>query len=316
MSKLFKLKEWLTLDETANHLSMLLGEEVLLKDIYRLVLDRHLTLSVHFVNHTYVHQGKIIGLDEVDWLSVEAGGLLLKLIKDDNIANEFIVPLQWGDNKFLKLDKNIQTVGDVWDLTLKGAETLDIEHYYQMAVGGPPVTLGSLSGVFVRCGDVVCQLMESFDNNEFVKGSMAAKEKIEARIHTDQLSKDEANILIEAFEKDREVYLENRRNSPREEDYYPAGSLPNDSVLVVRTAAIIEFLDSIDDAPKKLDKPLTTKERNSMLTLIAALCGEEKIDYNKRGVAGALAKSTEILGSSLSEDTIRNILKQVKEKHN
>jgi hypothetical protein len=49
-----------------------------------------------------------------------------------------------------------------------------------------------------------------------------------------------------------------------------------------------------------------------MLTLIAALCQEAKIDVNQRGVAGALAHSIETAGHSLSEDTIRSILKQVK----
>ena len=36
MSKLLKLKEWLTLDEAANHISNVLGEPVTLADIYRL----------------------------------------------------------------------------------------------------------------------------------------------------------------------------------------------------------------------------------------------------------------------------------------
>ena len=33
MSKLFKLKEWLTLEEAANHISNVLGEPVTLADI-------------------------------------------------------------------------------------------------------------------------------------------------------------------------------------------------------------------------------------------------------------------------------------------
>ena len=44
MSKLFKLSEWLTLDDAAKHLSTALGEPVKVADVYRLALDGHLTL--------------------------------------------------------------------------------------------------------------------------------------------------------------------------------------------------------------------------------------------------------------------------------
>ena len=50
-SKLFKLKKWLTIPETAKHLSIMFGEEVQEADVLRLGLDRHLKLSVNFVNH-------------------------------------------------------------------------------------------------------------------------------------------------------------------------------------------------------------------------------------------------------------------------
>ena len=38
MSKLLKLKEWLTLDEAVNHFSNVLGEPITLADLYRLAL--------------------------------------------------------------------------------------------------------------------------------------------------------------------------------------------------------------------------------------------------------------------------------------
>ncbi len=50
MSKLFKLKEWLTLPDAAKHLAIAFGEEVGEADVLRLALDGHLKLSVNFVN--------------------------------------------------------------------------------------------------------------------------------------------------------------------------------------------------------------------------------------------------------------------------
>ena len=67
MNKLFKLKQWLNIDETAHHLSSILGETVEKKDIFRLALDGHLSLSVDFVNHTQARLGNIVGIEDVEW---------------------------------------------------------------------------------------------------------------------------------------------------------------------------------------------------------------------------------------------------------
>ena len=63
-SKLFSLKEWLTLDDAAKHLSIVFGEEVTRADILRLALDKRLTLSVDFVNHASARKGKLIPIEQ------------------------------------------------------------------------------------------------------------------------------------------------------------------------------------------------------------------------------------------------------------
>lgn len=54
MSKLLTLKEWLTLEEASHYLTVMLGEKVKAKDIYRLALENKITLSLLFINHSYV----------------------------------------------------------------------------------------------------------------------------------------------------------------------------------------------------------------------------------------------------------------------
>lgn len=66
-SKIFKLREWLTVPETAHHLSIMFDEEVNEARVLRLALDGHLTLSVNFVNHTYGRLGKAIPYEEIEW---------------------------------------------------------------------------------------------------------------------------------------------------------------------------------------------------------------------------------------------------------
>ena len=65
MKKLFKLKKWLTVPETARHLSIVFGEEVSEADVLRFTLDRHLKLSVNFVNHAKGMFGNVVPLSEV-----------------------------------------------------------------------------------------------------------------------------------------------------------------------------------------------------------------------------------------------------------
>lgn len=47
MSKLFKLKRWLTVADAAKHLSTVFGEEVTEADVFRFALEGTLKLSVN-----------------------------------------------------------------------------------------------------------------------------------------------------------------------------------------------------------------------------------------------------------------------------
>jgi len=72
-------------------------------------------------------------------------------------------------------------------------------------------------------------------------------------------------------------------------------------------------LRGIVDKSVEAAKSLSTKERHTMLVIIAALCKEADIDYAKRGVAGVIQLLTENIGSPITDDTIRSILKQISE---
>lgn len=50
MSKLFKVREWLTIHESASFISQLLQESVTENDVYRLMLDGVIQPSIHFVS--------------------------------------------------------------------------------------------------------------------------------------------------------------------------------------------------------------------------------------------------------------------------
>ena len=74
------------------------------------------------------------------------------------------------------------------------------------------------------------------------------------------------------------------------------------------------FLDeNSSDAISGADvmKPLDQRQRNSYLVIIAALCQQLGIDPERRGIAKKIAGFTQDLGCALSDQTIRDTLKDL-----
>ena len=313
MSQLFKLREWLTLDESAAHISNVLGEPATVTDLYRFAIDGHLTISANFINHTPARKG--------GWIKpelTEEFGILLAGIYDRQSRN---LPLDLPDNNgnrvseddLIILGNSIVWIDGILDVTMVGAEMFDLEHEFQQANSGPAVTLVCLDGVYVQQNNVVCQLQIRFDNNEFQPGSKASEIEMERFVVNQKLNENDAKKLRESYKKKREIFLQEQENKPDEENYFPSGGLSeHDHALVIRTNEITRFIQSLEDNPIS-EKPLTSKERNSLLVLIGALCGEAKIDPKKRGVTTSLVKMTENLGAPLTDDTVRKILSQIED---
>lgn len=332
MGKLFNLREWLTLPETARHLSNICAEEVSETDVLRLVLDGHLKLSVNFVNHAMARRGRYIPFTTADLVrAIESGeyteelkwhfgdGELLKKsnphlsIEEAKKLDVQPLALRIDDERFLTLNDDVTTLKGIWDLPLIGNERLDVEHLYQSLTGGPDITLSGLDGAFVESfdGACLCQLQDDFDDNEYQPGSLAQLEVIKNKISNKKMSKEDANVLLEKHQEDRIKFLERRKMQKTIEKYYPAGGLPRDCVWVVRTEAIRAFEQSITDKQELVDKPLTTTERNGLLTVIAALCNYSDIKHDGRGAAPQIAKLTEEIGAAVGEDTIRSYLAKI-----
>ncbi len=63
--------------------------------------------------------------------------------------------------------------------------------------------------------------------------------------------------------------------------------------------------------PAKVDRPITTRARRTLLTIIAALSEHAKIDLKARGTAQRIREATETLGAPVDDDTILNALKEI-----
>jgi hypothetical protein len=94
-----------------------------------------------------------------------------------------------------------------------------------------------------------------------------------------------------------------------------------DTHLVITTEEIKKagafFKPEGEDSPSdghlldKDDKPVGTKERRTLLTLVAALCKELRIDPKQRGASQRIMALTEQIGAKVDDGTIKNYLDQI-----
>ena len=158
MSKLLKLKKWISVGDAARHLTILLGEQVGEADMLRLALDGYVTLSVSFVNEARGKVGSVVPRELAKWETVPS------LDGQGTVDIPSGIPLK--DGSMIELSSKVSVIRGLWDLPLIGAEKLDVEHRYQQLTGGPPVTMLNLDGAFVRSGDVWCQLQEQLSRGQ------------------------------------------------------------------------------------------------------------------------------------------------------
>lgn len=302
MSKLYKLREWLTVPEAAKQLSLSFGEEVAEADVLRLALDGHLKLSVNFINKTIATKGTIVPLRNA------------KVVPGIPIgdAEPYFVVLGYhlNENEVVDFDDDYIYLTGVWDLCMLENERLNVEAVYYKSIGGPSLDKWSLEGALVTNADGciyrLSEEMEKPTKEFFDRQSELLLKGLMTRIAQDNVAKDEAERLIaEHHERRKEIWEDKSPN------YFPASGLPKDSLFVVRTNALREFEQSIDGASAAVEKPITTTERNTMLTIVAALCDYSAIKIEERGAAGQIAKLTEEIGAAVSDDTIRRWLKMI-----
>jgi hypothetical protein len=140
-----------------------------------------------------------------------------------------------------------------------GTECLDIEHEYQMLTNGPEITLTGLDGAFVEDEDgVIWQLQDMFDK-EFIEAQQSEdRKKKSLEFYAESLKKRISNNEID--EKEAENLLDQRKKSNErpmayENKFYPAGGLPEDSVLVVRTRELRAFLNNLSSEGSEGETP-------------------------------------------------------------
>ena len=157
LPKLLKLKEWLTIPDTARHLSIIFSEEVSEADVLRLALDGHLTLSVNFVNSVRAKCGPVLPREAVTQIFNGVDNTKIEVTRGDEIrSGQF-------RGQFWQPEPKVVHIYGVWDLTMLGIERDDIEHRYQSMTSGPYVEDTTAEGPFLSREDgTMCILLDCF----------------------------------------------------------------------------------------------------------------------------------------------------------
>lgn len=283
---LAKLKKWLTIPEAARYLALIFGEDVVEADVLRLGLDGHLRLSVRFVNFAYAVRHR----ERTPAEAAESMALINELAERVRISRQTGSPKppprppSTPAQRPLAAatadegDRNIVTLRDeVYDLPMIGGERLDVEHEYERQTGGPEITLINIDGTFV----------DAEDGTRF-----SLRDRLPAE-----------TLHIAAGSKKVPV------------EWYPAGGLPENSVLVVRSAALHALETRVSEAsalPDFAGRPLGERERATLLTIIAALADAAGIDILKPSkAAGTIEALTVAKGARVSARSIEDHLKSI-----
>ena len=317
MNKLLKLKRWITVPDAAKYLSNIFEETVSVADIYYFVLEGKLKLSVDFVNGATAMRGKVISLEETDCsisyrhaktlnqlhsgpysVFYEKYSKVKKLYADipdvekDNYEI-IIYSMMLNENEFIEF-QNVESISGIFDLSMLGAERLDIENEYQNLIGGPEITGVYLDGVFLQDGEGdFYQLQANFKEEYWDKAESRRKEIVMAAT----ISREACENVQKRHKNEREEY---------EKSYYPAGSLDNfEYIYVVRTKALQDFINMINEEEITKVKSIDPRERNTLLTIIAALCKHCNIDPAGSATATDISSMTQVMGSLVDRDTIR-----------
>ena len=208
-SKLFRLKEWVLVSDAAKYLSAIFKEDVCEADVLRLALDGHLKLSIDFIGHADARCGKIISCEEVEW----AEGIFEIQLPTRKVGGT--------EDRLAELD--IKTPMGSFQHGIR----LDDERFLNLSEN-------------IICLDGVWDL------------PMIGNERLDVEFKYQQLTNGpevELLDLMGTFVERRDgsmcqlqVEFDQKELSGQ---FYPAGGLPHDGVLVVRTKALSDLQQQI-----------------------------------------------------------------------
>jgi hypothetical protein len=321
--KLSRLKKWLTLEDSAKYLSLLISEGVKTTELLQLVLQGDLTLSIYLVNCHHAQtgpkvpirearlykilfselreDGELLGLGKMERVEEKEKNIYLDQLIENNAKNYSRTPNTTGEENesIRKLDKsaaqsplagavlyfkgdelpdysgvlefdreNVQQINGLWDLSMVGSESLEIEDLFYGDIDGPSVNWMRMCGVILKHPTA----------NRW------------------------ANLV---------EHLKDEGNEITPEDYFPCEELPDREPLVIRRDELQRFADTLNEPEPNLsaatnDDSEVARLQRTVAALALGLMKKHGNTYNRNGEPNAsqLAKvATDHLRDATSDRT-------------
>ncbi|WP_280562596.1 hypothetical protein [Chromohalobacter sp. 48-RD10] len=302
-SKLYSLKEWLTLEDAASHLTSVLSETVTVADILQLAIQDHIKLSVNLIAAAEANKGTVHDITEarvmlhpagtpLSWLRGDepANSLEEKLravgvvrIRDipsldeeirSAVADQSVHAVHLGEavseTEVVEFEKEIQTVSGIYDLPMLSAEKSLIEEMYYPKVGGPDIDPWNLEGVWLERDGHIYRLCDR--------------------------SATQADYDACGTENSIAEWNKRYRDPSR---WFPTDRLPAESTIILRRENLDAFIESLEEPePAPVSTPSTEESRTlEVLGLLVELYAEQHgPDYHH----GARPKASRIVQDMLS----------------
>lgn len=288
-SKLYSLKEWLTLEDAASHLASVLAEKVTVADILQLAIQKHIKLSVNLISAATANKGTVRDITEARvvlhpadapplWLREDApaNSLEKKLravgvvrISDipsldeeirramaDQSARALHLSEVISDTEVVEFEKEVQTINGIYDLPMLSAEKFLIEEMYYPKVGGPDIDPWSLEGVWLERDGHIYRLCE--------------------RIAT------QADYAASGTENSIAEWKKRYQDPLR---WFPTDRLPAESTIILRRKNLDAFITSLEEPEPAPGVEAGGDERRALeaLGLLAEMVATQAPKYQRNG---------------------------------
>ena len=298
MNKLLKLKQYLSINDSADYLSATLEETVSVADIYELSLEGHLAISVRLTNQAYAK--KVDLTPELELTSSE---------------ERFEVA------QAIEVDEQVHIFNGLYDLAMIGEERFELRKLYQREVEGDIPVLSELSGFYVKYEGCSYKLLESLPVTKSEESQISKEARLESLLNSKGLTSQSQfddpltvfeNLSINEIEQVAELI------SPFN-DGVNNSSIPLDRhsyQLVLKTTELQSLISQINNSSVSdisEEKPIHPPEKRSYLKLISMFLKQHRFDLAKKGNTTALSTMLEQAGLSLCDNTVRKILSEVED---
>lgn len=166
MKKLFKLKEWFTLDETARRLTSSFEEEISVADCLSLALDGRIVISALLDKSLYVIRSNIeqttMRKQFSSWInSTTDAGVYLNTPSGEVFHSNEQLDYQYDQ---IKRHGNVFRLDfGIYDLPMLGAEKLDVMHQFDIEQHRSPREYIDIEGAFLTTKYGMVNVLESFN---------------------------------------------------------------------------------------------------------------------------------------------------------